>query len=75
MSDYQDWKDNQDPNWRPEPQPPQSEDNWLDEVLTKNGITHSFKTTQGRHEWRLWRPHLYEFAQLLFKDSKGAGTK
>jgi enterochelin esterase-like enzyme len=47
----------------------------LDEVLTKNGIKHSFKTTEGRHEWRLWRPHLYEFAQLLFRDSKGAGTK
>ncbi len=47
----------------------------LDEVLTKHGIKHSFKTTQGRHEWRLWRPHLYEFAQLLFKDTKGAGTK
>ena len=47
----------------------------LDEVLTKNGIKHSFKTTQGRHEWRLWRPHLYEFAQLLFRDSKAAGTK
>lgn len=46
----------------------------LDEVLTKNGIKHSFKTTQGRHEWRLWRPHLYEFAQLLFRESK-AGTK
>jgi enterochelin esterase-like enzyme len=47
----------------------------LDEVLTKNGIKHSFKTTQGRHEWRLWRPHLYEFAQLLFRDAKGSGTK
>jgi len=47
----------------------------LDDVLTKNGIKHSFKTTQGRHEWRLWRPHLYEFAQLLFRDSKAAGTK
>jgi enterochelin esterase-like enzyme len=47
----------------------------LDEVLTKSGIKHSFKTTPGRHEWRLWRPHLYEFAQLLFKDSKSAGTK
>jgi enterochelin esterase-like enzyme len=47
----------------------------LDGVLTKNGIKHSFKTTPGRHEWRLWRPHLYEFAQLLFKDAKGAGTK
>jgi enterochelin esterase-like enzyme len=46
----------------------------LDEVLTKNGIKHSFKTTPGRHEWRLWRPHLYEFAQLFFRDSK-AGTR
>lgn len=43
----------------------------LDEVLTKNGIKHSFKTTQGRHEWRLWRPHLYEFAQLLFRQAGG----
>ena len=42
----------------------------LDEALTKNGIKHSFKTTPGRHEWRLWRPHLYEFAQLLFRDGK-----
>jgi len=42
----------------------------LDEVLTKNGIKHSFKITEGRHEWRLWRPHLYEFAQLLFREGK-----
>lgn len=47
----------------------------LDETLTRNGIKHSFKTTQGRHEWRLWRPHLYEFAQLLFKDGKTPDTK
>lgn len=39
----------------------------LDEALTKNGIKHAFKTTAGRHEWRLWRPHLNEFAQLLFQ--------
>lgn len=39
----------------------------LEETLTKDGIKHSFKTTPGRHEWRLWRPHLYEFAQLLFQ--------
>lgn len=39
----------------------------LDETLTRNGIKHSYKTTAGRHEWRLWRPHLYEFAQLLFQ--------
>jgi enterochelin esterase-like enzyme len=47
----------------------------LDEILTKNAVRHSFKTTQGRHEWRLWRPHLYEFAQLLFRDGKAGGTK
>jgi enterochelin esterase family protein len=47
----------------------------IDEILTKNGIRHSFKVTEGRHEWRLWRPHLYEFAQLLFRDGKAAGTK
>jgi enterochelin esterase-like enzyme len=47
----------------------------LDEALTEAGIKHSFKITEGRHEWRLWRPHLYEFAQLLFKDGKSGGTK
>jgi enterochelin esterase family protein len=47
----------------------------LDETLTKNDIKHSFKITEGRHEWRLWRPHLYEFAQLLFRDGRTAGTK
>jgi enterochelin esterase family protein len=47
----------------------------IDELLTKNDITHSFKITTGRHEWRLWRPHLNEFAQLLFKDTKTGGTR
>ena len=47
----------------------------IDEVLTRNGIKHSFKITTGRHEWRLWRPHLNEFAQLLFKDAKTGGTR
>jgi enterochelin esterase-like enzyme len=39
----------------------------LDETLTSHGVKHVFKITPGRHEWRLWRPHLYEFAQLLFR--------
>jgi enterochelin esterase family protein len=39
----------------------------LDEALTSHGVKHVFKITPGRHEWRLWRPHLYEFAQLLFR--------
>jgi enterochelin esterase-like enzyme len=34
-----------------------------------------FKITPGRHEWRLWRPHLYEFAQLLFTERKPGGTR
>jgi enterochelin esterase family protein len=37
------------------------------ETLTTNGIKHTLRITPGRHEWRLWRPHLYEFAQLLFQ--------
>ena len=46
----------------------------LSEALTKNGIKHEFVLNKGyRHEWRLWRPHLSEVAQLLFKDGK-AGT-
>ena len=47
----------------------------LDEALTKADIKHSFKITEGRHEWRLWRPHLYEFAQLLFKAGRPGGTR
>lgn len=49
----------------------------LDETLTKNGVKHSFTITPGyRHEWRLWRPHLRDFAQLLFTDAKvPAGTR
>jgi enterochelin esterase family protein len=42
----------------------------LDAALTAHGINHTFKITPGRHEWRLWRPHLYEFAQLLFTERK-----
>jgi enterochelin esterase-like enzyme len=41
----------------------------LDEVLTKNGIKHSLLIRPGyRHEWRLWRLDLWEFAPLLFQD-------
>ena len=47
----------------------------IDETLTKHGIPHTFKVNEGyRHEWRLWRPHLYEFAQLLFRENRGAPT-
>lgn len=39
----------------------------LDELLTGKGINHTFRVTEGRHEWTVWRHHLYEFAPLLFK--------
>jgi enterochelin esterase family protein len=40
----------------------------LDEALTKAGIKHEFRNRPGyRHEWRLWRLDLWEFAPLLFK--------
>jgi enterochelin esterase family protein len=38
----------------------------FDQVLTKRGITHTFKQTEGRHEWTVWRHHLHEVAPLLF---------
>jgi enterochelin esterase-like enzyme len=41
----------------------------LAEVLTKNNIKHSLVVRPGyRHEWRLWRQDLWEFAPLLFQD-------
>jgi enterochelin esterase family protein len=47
----------------------------IDETLTKHGVKHTFKVSEGyRHEWRLWRPHLHEFAQLLFRENRGAQT-
>jgi enterochelin esterase-like enzyme len=42
-------------------------DRTLDESLTKAGIKHSFKLTEGRHEWTVWRHHLNEVAPLLFR--------
>jgi enterochelin esterase-like enzyme len=46
----------------------------LDELLTKNGVKHPFVIRAGyRHEWRLWRQDLWEFAPLLFQDA-GRGT-
>jgi enterochelin esterase-like enzyme len=41
----------------------------LDEVLTKHGVKHPFVIRPGyRHEWRLWRQDLWEFAPLLFQN-------
>jgi enterochelin esterase-like enzyme len=35
--------------------------------LTAKGVKHSFKTTEGRHEWTVWRQYLNEVAPLLFR--------
>ena len=41
----------------------------IDEVLTKNGVKHTLVIRPGfRHEWRLWRLDLWEFAPLLFQN-------
>jgi enterochelin esterase family protein len=42
-------------------------DKAFDQVLTAKGINHSFKLTDGRHEWTVWRHYLNEVAPLLFK--------
>jgi enterochelin esterase family protein len=41
-------------------------DKAFDQVLTAKGINHSFKSTDGRHEWTVWRHYLQEVAPLLF---------
>ena len=41
----------------------------LDEVLNKHGVKHPLTIRAGyRHEWRLWRQDLWEFAPLLFQE-------
>jgi len=37
------------------------------ETLTKHGINNVWSDPVGSHEWQVWRIHLYEFAQRLFK--------
>jgi enterochelin esterase family protein len=39
----------------------------LDAALTAKGIKHTFRVTEGRHEWVVWRHHLNEVAPLLFR--------
>ena len=39
----------------------------LRDALTKNGIKHTYRETEGRHEWVVWRHHLREVAPLLFR--------
>jgi enterochelin esterase-like enzyme len=42
-------------------------DKAFEEAMTKARIKHSFKFSEGRHEWTVWRNHLNEVAPLLFK--------
>lgn len=36
-------------------------------LLREKGINHIYRVTEGRHEWTVWRYHLYEVAPLLFR--------
>lgn len=38
----------------------------LDGTLTEHGVRHTFVTTDGAHEWRVWRGNLEAFAPLIF---------
>jgi enterochelin esterase-like enzyme len=42
-------------------------DRAFEQVLTRRGITHMSRVSEGRHEWTVWRHHLNEVAPLLFK--------
>jgi enterochelin esterase-like enzyme len=35
--------------------------------LTKAGINHTFKVSDGRHEWTVWRHNLNDVAPMLFR--------
>jgi enterochelin esterase-like enzyme len=39
----------------------------LADALTAKGIKHTYRVTEGRHEWTVWRHHLNEVAPLLFR--------
>ncbi len=39
----------------------------LDEKLSEHGINHVWHEMHGSHEWQVWRHHIYEFAQKVFK--------
>lgn len=41
------------------------------EALTAAGIDHVWFESPGGHEWRVWRRHLYELAQRLFRSTRG----
>lgn len=39
----------------------------LSDLLTKHGIKHTFRATEGVHNFTVWRKYLAEFAPLLFR--------
>ena len=39
----------------------------VDKLLTDHNVKHSFTTTPGGHEWKVWRYSIHEFAPLLFQ--------
>ncbi len=41
--------------------------NKLDALLTQQGVKHTYRVTEGAHNWNLWRGYLNEFLPLLFK--------
>jgi enterochelin esterase family protein len=41
--------------------------NALTTSLKNAGIDHTFRLTEGRHEWVVWRHYLNEVAPLLFR--------
>lgn len=42
-------------------------DRALHDTLEKHGIEHTWRLSDGRHEWTVWRHHLQELAPLLFR--------
>lgn len=39
----------------------------LHKTLTENNINHIWYESDGSHEWQVWRHHIYEFAQCVFR--------
>ena len=39
----------------------------LHDTLAARGVTHTYRTGEGRHSWVVWRKHLIEVAQKAFR--------
>jgi enterochelin esterase family protein len=39
----------------------------LDEVLTRRGVRHTYRKTEGAHTWTVWRKYLAELLPMLFR--------